>query len=406
MSQENDLALSDLTILDLTRAVAGPTCTRMLAEMGAEVIKIESAPNGDLVRAISVYRNERSLYFVQQNRGKQSFCVNLKDPRGIALVAELVGQVDVVVENFRPGVMDAIGLGYERLRELKSDIILCSISTFGQTGPLAKSPGYDFIAQAYSGITSMIGEPDQAPNLIGAAVGDASTGVHGALAVVSAIHRRNRTGKGDHLDVAILDAYYNYHDANVHAYSGSEGAVSPTRAGSHYAYVCPAGVFQGTGGYVVIMGFLHHWPDLCRAMHREDLIDHVDYCDESVRIPRRAELTQIIEQWLAGFSDVDSALQALLQFDVPCAPVLSVAETVQNAHMRERGTVRTVDDPIHGPVDLPGMPIRWKDHPNNIPLVAPTLGQHNEQVMIDRLGRTLAEVEELRADGVLIEKQI
>lgn len=406
MTENDDLALSDLRILDLTRAVAGPTCTRMLAEMGADVIKVEPTPKGDLTRAISVFRNERSLYFVQQNRGKQSFCVNLRDPRGIALIAELASQVDVVVENFRPGVMEAMGLGFERLRELKSDIILCSISSFGQTGPLAHSPGYDFIAQAYSGITSMIGEPGQPPNMVGAAIGDASTGVHAAFAVMSAIHRRNRTGKGDHLDVAILDAYYNYHDSNVHAYSGSKGAVCPTRSGAHFAVVCPAGIFQGTGGYIVVMGFLHHWPDLCRAMGREDLIDHADYCDDTVRIPRRDEITVMIEQWLASFSDVDSALQVLTESDVPCAPVLTVAETVQNAHLRARGTVRTVDDPLHGPVDLPGMPIRWKDHPNNIPLVAPTLGQHNAEVMTERLGRTQAEIDELRAAGVLVEKNI
>jgi crotonobetainyl-CoA:carnitine CoA-transferase CaiB-like acyl-CoA transferase len=406
MNENDDLALSDLRILDLTRAVAGPTCTRMLAEMGAEVIKVEPTPNGDFARSVSIFRNGRSLYFVQQNRGKQSLCVNLKDPRGIALIAELAGQVDVVVENFRPGVMDAIGLGYERLRELKSDIILCSISAFGQTGPLAKAPGYDFIAQAYSGITSMIGEPDQAPNVIGAALGDASTGVHAALGVVTAIHRRDRTGKGDHLDVAILDAYYSYHDANIITYSGSGGKVKPTREGSHYGYVCPAGVFQGTGGYIVIMAFMHHWPDLCRAMDRTDLIEHPDFCDDSVRIPRRAEVTAIIEQWLSGFADVASAVSTMMEFDVPCAPVLSVADTVQNAHLRARGTVRTVDDPLHGPVDIPGMPIKWKDHPNNIELEAPTLGQHNEYVLTELLGRTLAEIEELRREGVLLEKQV
>ena len=406
MTENDDLALSDLRILDLTRAVAGPTCTRMLAEMGADVIKVEATPNGDLTRAISVFRNKRSLYFVQQNRGKQSFCVNLRDPRGLALIAELASQVDVVVENFRPGVMASMGLGFERLRELKSDIILCSISSFGQTGPLAHSPGYDFIAQAYSGITSMIGEPGKSPNMVGAAIGDASTGVHAAFAVMSAIHRRNRTGKGDHLDVAILDAYYNYHDSNVHVYSGTDGAVSPTRSGAHFAVVCPAGIFQATGGYIVVMGFLHHWPDLCRAMGREDLIDHPDFCNDTVRIPRRDEITVMIEQFLAGFSDVDSALQALIKSDIPCAPVLSVAETVHNPHLRERGTVRTVDDPLHGPVDIPGMPIRWRDHPNNIPLVAPTLGQHNEQVMLERLGRTQEELDELRAAGVLVEKQI
>ena len=406
MSQDPDLALSDLRILDLTRAVAGPTCTRMLVEMGADVIKVEAAPNGDLTRAISVYRNERSLYFVQQNRGKKSFCVNMKDPRGIALVAELVSQVDAVVENFRPGVMEAIGLGYDRLREIKSDIILCSISSFGQTGPLAEKPGYDFIAQAYSGIMSMIGEPGEVPNLVGAAIGDASTGVHAALGIVSAIHRRDRTGKGDHLDVSILDAYYGYHDVNVHAYSGSEGEVDPTREGSHYAVVCPAGVFHAPGGFIVIMAFLHHWSDLCRAMGRDDLVNDPNYCDDAARIARKPEVISLIEKWLATFPDVETAVNALMACDVPCAPVLSVAETVHNEHLLARGTVRTVEDPVHGPVEIPGHPIKWKNHPNNIPLVAATLGQHNESILTGNLGRSADELEELRRDGILVEKPI
>lgn len=404
MSQADELALSDLRVLDLTRAVAGPTCTRILAEMGANVIKVEPTPDGDFARAVSVYKHDRSLYFVQQNRGKQSLCVDLRDPRGLALVAELVAEVDVVVENFRPGVIDAMGLGYERLCAIKSDIILCSISTFGQTGPLAKAPGYDFIAQAYSGITSMVGEPNAAPNVIGAALGDASTGIHAALGILAAIHRRDRNGQGDHLDVAILDAYYSYHDANVHTASATNCEVSPSREGSHYGYVSPAGVFQATGGFVVIMGFMHHWPDLCRALGREDLIDDAQYCDEAARIERRAALTTIIETWLKSFSDVASAIAVLMEHDVPCAPVLSVADTLSDPHMRERGTVRTVEDPLHGPIDLPGNPVRWKNHPNNISLVAPTLGQHNEQLLRENLGKSNEEIAALRADGIVQEK--
>ena len=274
-------------ILDFTRAAAGPSCTRMLAEMGAEVIKIEGAPSGDFVRGMSActWRNDRSLYFVQQNRGKKSVCVNLKNPRGLALVAEFVPHVDAVVENFRPGVMEGLGFSYERLKEMKEDIILCSITGFGQKGPLSTKPGYDFIAQAYAGITSMIGEPDEPPYLPMTSMGDISTGVHGALAVVSAIHHRDRTGAGDHLDVALLDAYYHYHDANVHTYSASGGEKNPTRSGRHFDYLCPCGIFRANGGSVVIMAFLHHWPDLCRAMEREDLIT-----DSTLRRRRRPPL--------------------------------------------------------------------------------------------------------------------
>ena len=269
---QTDHVLTGLRVLDFTRALAGPTCTRMLAEMGAEVIKVEPAPKGDMSRAASVY-NKRSLFFVQHNRGKKSLCVNLRDPRGMALVTSLIPHVDVVVENFKPGVMADMGLSYERLRELKSDVILCSISALGQTGPLAHKPGYDYIAQAYAGVTSMIGDEDEPPYIPLVGLGDVNTGVHGALAVLAALRHRDRTGRGQHLDVALLDVYYHFHEINVHQVRASGGKVKPTRVGRHMTYLCPGGVFRATGGHVVIMGFFHHWPDFCRAMERPELIE-------------------------------------------------------------------------------------------------------------------------------------
>ena len=203
-TQGTQHVLSGLRVLDFTRALAGPTCSRMLAEMGADVIKVESAPKGDLGRNFSTFGNKRSLFHVQHNRGKKSLCVNLRDPRGMALVTELIQHVDIVVENFKPGVMADMGLGYERLKEIKPDIILCSISALGQTGPLAHKPGYDYIAQAYSGVTSMIGEEDDAPYIPLVGMGDVSTGVHGALAVLAALRHRDNTGRGQHLDVGAV----------------------------------------------------------------------------------------------------------------------------------------------------------------------------------------------------------
>ncbi|HXG19570.1 MAG TPA: CoA transferase [Methylomirabilota bacterium] len=406
MSQKMDHVLSDLRVLDLTRALAGPSCTRMLAEMGAEVIKIEPAPNGELARRLSNYRNNRSLYYIQQNLGKKSLCVNLRDPRGLALVTALVPQVDVVVENFKPGVIAEMGLGYERLKEMKRDIILCSISALGQSGPLADKPGYDYIAQAYSGVTSMIGDSNDAPYIPLVGMGDVSTGVHAALAIVSALRYRDRTGEGQHLDIALLDVYYHYHEVNVHAYSGSGGAIQPTRAGRHMTYVCPGGVFRGAGGYMVIMSFLHHWKDLCRAMGRPDLADHPDYHTDAVRLQRREEVVKIIEDWLRTFPDVPSAVAHLEKHQVPVAPVLSIAETVHHPHHRARGTVRTVHDRLHGDFDMPGMPLKFSKFPKDLPLEAATLGQHNEEILTTYLGRSKDEVQKLREAGVLVEKNI
>ena len=406
MPQGMDHVLSDLRVLDLTRALAGPSCTRMLAEMGAEVIKVEPAPSGELARRLSNYRNNRSLYYIQQNLGKKSLCVNLRDPRSLALITELVPKVDVVVENFKPGVIAEMGLGYERLREMKSDIILCSISALGQSGPLATKPGYDYIAQAYSGVTSMIGEANDAPYIPLVGMGDVSTGVHAALAIVSALRYRDRTGEGQHLDIALLDVYYHYHEVNVHTYSGSGGTIQPTRAGRHMTYVCPGGVFRGKGGYLVIMAFLHHWKDLCRAIGRPELADDPLYSTDAARLQRREEIVKMIEDWLQTFPDVPSAVSHLESFQIPVAPVLSIAETVHHPHHRARGTVRTIHDRLHGDFEMPGMPLKFSRFPQDLPLQAATLGQHNEEILTTYLGRSAQDVQRLRAEGVLVEKEI
>lgn len=397
----NEHLLSGIRVLDFTRALAGPSCTRMFAEMGAEVLKVEAAPAGDMTRAVSKLRGERSLYYVQQNLNKKSLCLDLRSPEGMAIVRELVPHCDVVVENFRPGVMAKMGLGFSDLQALREDIIMCSISALGQAGPLAAKPGYDYIAQAYSGITSMIGERDDSPCLPMAGIGDVSTGVHAAFAIAAALLHRARTGRGQQLDVALLDCYYHYHEVNVHQFSASGGEMQPTRNGRHVGYVCPAGVYRGNGGDVVIMGFLHHWADVCAAMERPDLTSAPGWTTDQERLARLDEVVALIEGWLAGFADVDSAIAHLEQFGVPCAPVLSVAETVAHPHFRERGTVRTINDPVAGEVDIPGHPIKTSDYVANGDYTAPTLGQNNAEILQDILGRSTEDIEALAAAGVL-----
>jgi crotonobetainyl-CoA:carnitine CoA-transferase CaiB-like acyl-CoA transferase len=396
--------LTGIRVLDLSRALAGPSCTRMLAEMGAEVIKVEPAPGGDFVRGLSKLRgNDRSLYYIQQNLGKKSLCLNLRDPRAMAIVAALIPKVDVIVENFKPGTISEMGLGYERLREMRKDIILCSISALGQTGPLAKLPGYDFIAQAYSGVTSMIGEAGGTPYIPLVAVGDVNTGVHGALAILAALRYRDRTGKGQHLDVGLLDVYYHCHEVSVHQYSGSNGQLKPSRQGPHLNYVAPAGVFKANGGWIVIMAFLHHWKDLCKAMDRPDLVDDPKLGTDAGRLANRAEMIKLIEDWLATFPDRDGAVAYMQKNGVPAAPVLSIEETVSHPHLRARGTVRTVEDRIAGKFEIPGMPLKFSEFPQDLPLEAATLGQHNDEVLRDLLGRSDTEIEELRKAKVLVE---
>jgi len=405
MSQAKQHMLTGYRLLDLTRAAAGPTCTRMFAEMGADVIKVEAAPDGEMSRAMSRIRNERSLYTVQQCLNKKSLCVDLRKPEGLALLRELVPHCDVVVENFRPGVISDMGLGYEALRALRPDIILCSISALGQSGPLAKKPGYDYIAQAYSGITSMVGDPDGLPALTLAAIGDVSTGVTAAFAITAALLDRHRTGLGQHLDVAILDCYYHYHEVSVHRYSASGGAIRPTRTGQHMNYVCPGGIFQGKGGGITIMAFLHHFRDLCAAMGRPELATMPGWQTDNERLERRDEVVKTIEDWLATLPSVEAAIEILESHGVPCAPVLSVADTVTHPHLVARGTVRTVNDRIAGEFQIPGHPVHSSRYPANDPsLVAPLLGEHNRDILTGVLGKSEAEVERLTAAGVLHSK--
>ena len=406
MIQEQEQILAGIRMLDFTRALAGPTCTRLFAELGAEVIKVESAPSGDLTRRMSKIRNERSLYYVQQSLNKKSLCLDLRKPESIILLKELVKKCDAVVENFKPGVIAEMGLSYETLQGLKPDIILCSISALGQSGPLSSKPGYDYIAQAYSGVTSMIGDRNEAPVLPLVGVGDVLTGVHGAFAVAAALLYRQRTGRGKHIDIALLDAYYHCHEVNVHQFSGSHGALKPTRGGRHLSYVCPAGVYRANGGYITIMAFLHHWPDLCRAMERTDLIEHPKFKDDQTRLAHVQELIDIIEGWLKIFPDLASAIARMEAFNVPCAPILSVEETVTHPHFIARGTVRTINDKLAGEFEIPGMPIKFVGEQANQPFEAPTLGQHNAEILRTVLGKDEAEIAALVARGVLYAKEV
>ncbi|MBI4694120.1 MAG: CoA transferase [Gammaproteobacteria bacterium] len=395
--------LTGIRVLDFTRVLAGPTCTRMFAECGAEVIKVESGPDGDMVRKISKFRgNDRSLYLIQQNLNKKSVCLDFRKPESIALLRELVAQCDVVVENFRPGVMAKLGLAYADCKAIKEDIVYCSISALGQSGELAAKPGYDFIAQAYSGVTSLIGERDEPPYLPLLGLGDVSTGVHAAFGIAAALLHRARTGLGQYLDIALLDCYYHYHEAAVHTCSGTRGAVKPTRSGRHFSYVCPAGVFRANGGSIVLIGFLHHWADLCAALGRPELVADPGWATDQVRLAKVDEVVGMIEAWLMKFPDIDSAIATLDGHGVPCAPILSVEQTLTHPHFIERGTVRTVHDRLAGDIQIPGMPIKGSTYPANNDYVAPLLGEHNAEVLSGLLGKSEGEIAALTASGVLM----
>ena len=229
----------------------------------------------------------------------------------------------------------------------------------------------------------------------------------GALAILAALRHRDRTGRGQHLDIGLLDVYYHCHEMNVITHSGTHGRVSPQRAGRHLTYMCPAGVFRASGGRdITIMAFLHHWKDLCAAMNRPDLAADPTLDSDPKRLERRAEVIALIETWLQGFSDPAEAIAILEAHNVPCAPVLSVAESMVEPHLVARGTIRTIDDPLAGSFEVPGFPLRFSDFPEPLPLTAPTLGQHNDDVLTGLLGKSEEDVARLRAAGVLLERDV
>ena len=394
--------LEGVTVLDFTQYLAGPSCTRLLVEMGADVIKVEYPPYGDPVRPSPPRRNGRSAYHVQQNRGKRSLSVDLTRPEGISLIEDLVPKVDIVVENYSPGVMERRGLGYQRLRELNPQIIMASISGFGQSGPLSEKTAFDFIAQAYSGLMHMTGEPDGPPMLIGAGIADTSTGVHAFAALGYALYRRDRTGEGSHLDIGMVDVMYHMQETAVSGPSLSQGEVVGMRTGRHYAPASPAGIFKGPQGWIVVFALENQIANLWAALGRPELAEDPRFLNNRTRLEHRDALTDIIENWMRTFDDDEGVVAVLEQHRVPCGPVVEpvkLAET--HPHFLQRGTVREVTDPLAGPMLIPGFPLRFSAAPELPDLVAAEVGEHNDSVLGDLLGMDPESVSALEDEGVL-----
>jgi crotonobetainyl-CoA:carnitine CoA-transferase CaiB-like acyl-CoA transferase len=373
-----------------------------MAEMGAEVIKVEMLPYGDPTRLGEFRRDKRSGLNIQHNRGKKSICLDVKSDKGKQILKELVKECDVLLENFAPGVVARLGLDWETVKALNPKIIMCSISSFGQTGPLASLPGFDYIAQAYAGVTDMIGEPDSAPSIPGLALGDVGTGVHATCAIGYALLHRERTGKGQYLDISLLDSYFHSHEMNVETISLSEGKTTPKRGGAHHYAIVPAGVFRGKDGHILIIANLQrHWENLCGVIGREELFTEERFTDPKIRSNAKDEIITIIEQWLQEQESDESAIAILQEAHVPVAPVLSVGEAMEHPHLVERGTVRTINDRILGEFQIPGNPLRYSEFPEPLPLEAPFLGEHNKEILTEILSYNDDEVAAMESDGIL-----
>ena len=394
--------LDGYKVLDFTHFVAGPTTTRLMAGMGAEIIKVEMAPNGDHARAFDYIRLQRSAFFDQQNRGKQILCVDLRKPEGIEIVKQLARKVDVVVENFAPGVIGNMGLGYDVLNALNPGIVMCSISALGQTGPLAQDAGFDFIGQAYAGITALIGEEEGPPYMPMVAIGDVSAGAHAMGAIACALLYRERTGEGQYIDVSLLDTYFHCQTIGVQLYSASKGAREMKASGLHHPLACPAGVFRGQKWWIIILAMTEkQWVSVCGAIGRPELAKDSRYARARDRAQRRLEIIRVIEDWLAAMPNDEASIEALRSNRVPVAPVLSIREAMEHPHLIARGTVRTINDPILGEFKIPGFPLRFSGFPEELEFDAPMLGEHNFAVLDRYLGYSAARVAELETAGIL-----
>jgi CoA:oxalate CoA-transferase len=403
--------LKGYRVLDMTQIVAGPTCTRIMAELGAEVVKVELPPLGDRTRVgglksrdPSHKNSSRSTYYFQHNHSKKSIAIDFKNPKGLALLKRMIVKFDILVENFTPGVMARAGLSYEELRQINPGLVMCSISMAGQNGVLSQRPGYDYIAQAYAGVTDLIGEPNGDPALITMAIGDSATGVSAAMGIAFALLHRERTGEGQYIEATLLDTYFQMHEVNIPRISMRKG-YQPKRTGSQHPDGGPTGIFKcGDGLYISIALLPHQWKSFCQAIDNIDLIDDPRFSTAALRRDNNLALKEIFENWLGKFSARDAAIEELDKLRIPCAPVLTLNEAMAHVHLRERGTIRKVKDGVLGEFDIPGFPLKFSRWEINKDLKADSLGAHNDEVLKECLELSDAEIDALYEDRVLLKE--
>ena len=398
--------LEGIKVLDFTRVLSGPTATRYLLEMGAEVVKVEAPTSGDLTRNSVTQINGRSGYFATHNRGKRSICVNLKDDRGIKLIRSITDDFDVIVENFTPGTMERLGLGWEELSATNSKLIMCSISGFGQTGPLSDLPGYDGTAQAYAGVGSLNGELGGAPVPIGVPVGDVLTGTNATAGILGALFMREKTQRGQKIETSVLESYLQAHDTALQTWSVTRGETIQTRNGRFHALVCPYGIFTTENGYIFIAAAAdNHWNDLCSAMDRADLLDpRHRWQDRFTREAERDLVNPLVELWSSNLSR-DQALEMLQKHRAPSGPILSIDEVGNLPELRASGAIEVVSDPVLGTLVVPAFPIHFSEAETGHSFEAAFLGEHNEEILSNFIAKPDS-LASLTDSGVLFEEAI
>ncbi|WP_347268866.1 CoA transferase [Paracoccus sp. (in: a-proteobacteria)] len=397
----SQLPLSGLKVIDYSHFLAGPFMSRTLAALGADVIKVERPGTGDAGRASPTLRDGVSGYFLQQNMGKRGLCLDLKQPRARALMQRLVAGADVFVENYRPGALRKLGLGYEELSAQNPGLVYCSVSAFGHSGPLSERPGFGLIAEAMSGAMSIIGEPGQTPPLFRMPIADMYTGIHGTAAIIAALYGRQASGRGTHIDLALYDCMVSMHDYAIQGYLMSDGAELPRQTGQDLPDSTVYGVFSVSDGHLVIAAQVDEtWIRLARLIGGESLAADGRFHGAANRNAHNAEALELVRAWCEGQPSRAAALAALDAAGVPAAPVQTVAEVVNDPQIAARGMIVEVDHPRLGRTRLPDLPFRFSAIPRAAPVAAPELGQDNAAIAAE-LGFSDAEIAEMIESGAL-----
>ena len=398
---EKPRILDNIRVIDMTQYLAGPTVTRMLAEMGAEIIKVERVPYGDPTRNYAiVHESGRSGYFVQQNRGKKSLCIDFDHPEGQRILKDLLKDADVFVENYGPGVLERRGFDWEAVRQINPRLVMASISGFGRTSSHSDRPAFDMIAQAFSGTMFMTGEPDGPPMPTGQSIGDVMSGVHAVAGIGYALFHRERTGNGQFVDISMVDSLFHSQELAVQGPSLTGMRWKPKRSGHRSAINSPLGAFKAPQGWIVVQCMEAQWPRFVEAIGQPELLTDDRFVDLMGRMRNRDELNDIIENWMQGFETDEEIVAILEKARVPCAPVLAPYEAIGHPYFESRGAVKKVSDPFLGEFYIPGDPLHFSEFPDPLELEAPTLGQHNESILKE-LGFSKNEIRELEEQNVI-----
>jgi len=390
--------LQGIRVLDLTRVLAGPYCTALLADLGAEIIKLEP-PTGDDYRHIGPFRNGESALFTLSNRGKRSIALNLKDPRGLQAALTLADKCDVVVENFRPGIADKIGIGAEALRARNPGLVYCSISGFGQAGPFRDLPAYDLVVQAMSGLMAATGEEGGTPLKTGESFGDLTAGLFGSWAIMAALLGKAHTGDGATLDVAMYDVLFSMLTTShaLHLYGGTV----PERVGNRHPLSTPFGCFECTDGQVVIAVLnSSQFNRLAEVIGHPGLGDDPKFVSDTSRTENEPELRGLIEGWSRELS-VEKALVALAEAGLPSAPIWDIAKAGDNAHAVARSLVTHLPHAALGEAPTVGQPVLFSAEKPVASHSAPQLGSDGADILAELCGMEADTIKAFRNEGVL-----